>query len=563
MKRVTHHSWSVLPACLHLGTSAWRISLLVAFWALAPMCEAAVTVPKFGVHEVTITTTTRPSNPYIELSAEAVLTEPDGARTRVVPLFWDGGGAWRFRFSPGKTGGWKWMTRSGDAGLDGKAGGFEVIPSNHPGGLVPMGGYPNHFARQDGTPFWFLGDTAWALFTDDEREHHNRTAARHHLEARAAQGFNVVHTMLLSEAGWGNQGGPPWLDLAREELNPAYWQEVDTRVALANRLGLVCGLALAWGDKGRQERYPWHRFPSLEARHRYARYAAARYSAFDVYFLVSGEWHAEVTRRRTSEDPVRAEFFELGQTLRAADPHGRMAGIHPMTSQGSVREFNAAPWMSFGDYQQNYRDLHGRILESLRFGKPVVNSEYGYFLRDQNGDGKPDKDNSTSLESMRHATWDIAMAGGYVVTGFGTTCFGGNRDPGPFDVEAIKNKPWERQIGLVKRLFTSLEWCKLRPHDDLLTCFAPRGTDSVELGQTAPPRATWWCLAEPERQYVVYVRGTKEAVELTITGATLKRLQRFDPRTGELEDLGTTSGQARWRFQPPDTQDWVMVAKPK
>ena len=130
-----------------------------------------------------------------------------------------------------------------------------------------------------------------------------------------------------------------------------------------------------------------------------------------------------------------------------------MIAIHPMTAQGSVREFNAAKWMAFGDYQQNYRDLHGRVLESRAANKPVVNSEYGYFLRDQSGDGVPDKDNSTSADAMRHATWDIVMAGGYVVTGFGTTYFGGNRDPGPFDLDARKNDVWEAQLGHLRRVF--------------------------------------------------------------------------------------------------------------
>jgi hypothetical protein len=32
------------------------------------------------------------------------------------------------------------------------------------------------------------------------------------------------------------------------------------------------------------------------------------------------------------------------------------------------------------------------------------------------GGGVPDKDNSTSLDAIRHATWDLVMAGGYVVT---------------------------------------------------------------------------------------------------------------------------------------------------
>jgi hypothetical protein len=139
----------------------------------------------------------------------------------------------------------------------------------------------------------------------------------------------------------------------------------------------------------------------VEARKRYARYIAARYSAYDVYFIVSGEWHGEVRTRPSTDDAVRKEFIEIGDALAAADPHGRMVAIHPMTAQGSVREFNSARWMSFGDYQQNYRDLHGRVLESLKLNKPVVNSEYGYFLRDSSGDGVPDKDNSTSAAAIQ------------------------------------------------------------------------------------------------------------------------------------------------------------------
>jgi len=99
---------------------------------------------------------------------------------------------------------------------------------------------------------------------------------------------------------------------------------------------------------------------------RYARYIAARYGAFDVYFIVSGEWHAEIrTRPGATEDSVRSEFQDIGETLHEADPHNRMIAIHPMTENGSVREFNATAWMAFGDYQQNYRELHARILHSL------------------------------------------------------------------------------------------------------------------------------------------------------------------------------------------------------
>ena len=129
-----------------------------------------------------------------------------------------------------------------------------------------MSGFPHHFQYQNGDAMWFMGDTAWALFTDSADEKHNRSAAEQYLRTRAEQGFNVVHSMMLSEAGWVNAGGPPFRNLRNEALNPGYWQEIDRRVAYANSQGIVVGLTLAWGDKRKQEPFAWRMFPSVDQR---------------------------------------------------------------------------------------------------------------------------------------------------------------------------------------------------------------------------------------------------------------------------------------------------------
>jgi hypothetical protein len=238
-----------------------------------------------------------------------------------------------------------------------------------------------------------------------------------------------------------------------------------------------------------------------------------------------------------------------------------MIGIHPMTSGGSVREYNEAGWMSFGDYQQNYRDLHSRILESMTFAKPVVNSEYGYHLRDQNGDGVPDKDNSTSIESIRYSSWDIVMAGGYLVTGFGTTYFGGHRDPGSFDVDAAKNDDWELQLGYIKKFFTGTEWWKLSSHDDILTCKTHRGSDGRQLDRIAPPSTTYWLLAEPGIRYVIYARGLTDPLVLKTDFKISEKFiaQLVNPRTGEIKTIPEAYEiKDKFIWTPPDKNDWVL-----
>ena len=56
------------------------------------------------------------ANPYTDLTAEAILTEPGGGVARRMPLFWDGGATWKFRFAPHQLGTWKWAIESRDAG---------------------------------------------------------------------------------------------------------------------------------------------------------------------------------------------------------------------------------------------------------------------------------------------------------------------------------------------------------------------------------------------------------------------------------------------------------------
>jgi hypothetical protein len=544
--------------------------LLAVLAILPPATRAQSSVPRFTLHEVAFDAAGSYANPYVECSADATLTEPDGRTTRTLPLFWDGGTKWKLRFSPDKPGAWKWTVKSPDRGLNGKSGTLQCVASNRRGSIQPMANAPRHFQYQSGERMWFLGDTQWSLVTDNPQEKHDRVSVERYLRNRAAQGFNVVPFMMLNEAGWPNSGGPPWHDIAAEKINPAYFQEADQRVAFANAQGLVLGVTIAWGHKGRDEKWSWMRIPNLEARLRYARYVAARYGAYDIYFIVAGEWHGEVRSRSAQQPDILGEFVQIGDAVQAANAHRRMMAIHPMTAHGSTREFNtAAKWMDFADYQQNYAELHDRALASRGVAKPVVNSEYGYYLRDRDGDGVVDKHHSYTADDIRNASWDIVMAGAYLITGFGSTYMGGHRHPTPFSPDDPKNTVWAEQLGRVKQFFTQLEYWKLEPRDELVTSTVPRGparAPPADPATRAPatlraPQTTYWCLAEPGRTYAVYVRGTKEPVTLTLPGSAGWSGQRFDPRTGKSEKLPVKAEGGRVRLTPPDTQDWVFVVR--
>ncbi len=535
--------------------------MLLTLLSLTTAAHAATAdVPRFGVFEATFEQSGRHSNPYTAVTATATLEGP-GDAAGTIPLYWDGGKTWRLRFSPDATGTWNWTVRSSDKGLDGQTGSFRCVASNNKGSVVPMPGHPYHFAYQDGTPMWWCGETAWALYTDSVKENHNRETVEHYLDVRAGQGFNVVHSMLISEADWGNAGGMPFQDLASETINPAYWQEVDVRIQSLGQRGIIAGLVLVWTDKGGSKQ-SWQHFPSQQSRLRYARYIVARYSAFPVYFVVAGEWNAS-----RDDEAARRMCDAVGSELQANDPHGRMRAIHPggQRTPDRLKPFADSEWNDFGDYQQSYSKIHANLLACRDQNKPVVNSEYAYYRREAE-DGTLNKPNSASAAITRACTWDIVMAGGYIVSGFGTTYFGGIRCRGPFDPDAAKNDDWEEQVQHVREFFISREWWKLAPHDELIAAPVERGRDPAGQrgGNIRPLEVTYWALADIGSEYVAYVRGYEGTCTLALGDAPARQrytVRRFNPRTGEYTELPEHAGSGSVSLTTPDEEDWVFEVR--
>ncbi|MGB3534832.1 MAG: DUF4038 domain-containing protein, partial [Microcoleaceae cyanobacterium] len=480
------------------------------------------TVGQYDIFEQSFSDAGNYSNPYRQVDATATFTGPNN-QTADIPLFWDGGDTWKFRFSPEVKGQWSWTIDSNDAGLDGESGSFEVVNSNNKGGIEAKPDSPYYFQYEDGTPFYFFGDTNWRLGRTVPEENLNRDTVLDYLDTRASQGFNYIHADFGEDP---NEGGNLWEGTKGRDLNPGYFQELDRRIEYMNDLGITTGYMLEWAQGWRND------FSSQADRLQYAEYVTARYSAHNVVFIVSGEYNETLNA---------SNYREIGQHIDATDPHDRMITIHATRSS---REFGDESWTDLGDYMQMYTGLHKQALISRDENKPVVNSEYAYYLRDSNGDGQVDKPNSETLEDIRHASYDIVMAGTHLVTGWGTTYFGGRRDPGPFNPNDPRNDDWEEDVQHIKTLFTDREWWELEPHDELI------GGPGTE-----------YLLADIGEEYVAYVRGNSGtySIDLDTNQTHTYDIQRFDPREGTYTNVGTYTGNDTVTFSPPDSQDWVYI----
>jgi hypothetical protein len=307
------------------------------------------TVALYTRFEATFESARYYENPVHDVSVEAEF-ECAGVR-RTTHAFWDGERRWRVRFSPEMPGRWTWSVRcspDGDSGFDGMGGTFECAPAPSTNALYQRGPIrvsddKRHFVSADGTPFFWLGDTAWnGPLKSSEADW------TEYLSDRAQKGFNVIQfvsTQWISAAGDG-EGRPAYLGRERIRIEPAFFRRLDRRVNAINAFGMVAAPVLAWAAGWNPDSCHLNPGNSLsdEQLELLIRYIVARYNAHYVVWILAGDGIYE---------GVEAERWRrIGRAVFSGN--ARPATMHPGGKIWSAPEFRTEPWFHFNGYQSGH-----------------------------------------------------------------------------------------------------------------------------------------------------------------------------------------------------------------
>jgi hypothetical protein len=357
---------------------------------------AGTAVEQWGIFELTLKGPAE-GNPYVDVRLSATFT--NGAITREVAGFYDGGDVYRIRFMPEAPGTWRYETKSNSWPLTGQLGSFTASPAkgaNH--GLVRVHN-TFHFAYADGTPFKQVGTTIYNWLDTPEQVQEQT------LKTLASAPFNKVRMLILPQtdpyrkkippARWPFAGQPPrqW-DFTK--FNPDYFRHYEQRLGQLRDLGIEADLIL-FNPYGK----PWG-FDTMDAAadERYIRYVIARFGAYrNVWWSIANEF--DFLRTKTMKEWDR--YFEIVQE---ADPYGHLRSIH----NGTLIYDHNKPWVTHVSMQngaaveesgraQMYRDV---------YQKPVVYDEVKY-----EGDSAYRWGNLNGRE-MVHRFWSGTVAGTYV-----------------------------------------------------------------------------------------------------------------------------------------------------
>lgn len=249
----------------------------------------------------------------------------------------------------------------------------------------------------DGAPFFWLGDTAWLLFSKLTPEE-----SRVYLENRAQKGFTVIQATLVHKHGYALATGAPALtddDFARPfEPNSAngYWAHVLNTVRYARSLGLFMALLPAWGGFAKDGKL------NPENAEAYAGFLADYFGEEDnVLWLVGGDVRG---------DAAPETFRIIGQTLKSRMPNA-LVGYHPFGRCSSSYWFHEDEWLDFNMFQSGHRDYEQKTLGSWDDNAVFYGEDNYRYVMDDYGKNpvKPTLDGEPSYEQIPHGLHDPAQ----------------------------------------------------------------------------------------------------------------------------------------------------------
>ena len=229
-------------------------------------------------------------NPFSDVSFSAVFTSGNLSITR--PGYWNGGRDFSLRFHGPTVGAWAWRTQcsnAADAGLHNVSGAVLVAPyaGSNPlfvHGPLRVRADGRRFAHADGTPFRWLGDTAWMspdltlLDSCNAPANASCSSALDYIIAdRVAKNFTVYQTYYFGETGTWWEPGSNYTRLNAS----AFEARVDRVVGAATEAGLA--VALGMGMHSQSVTMP---LPALRA---LAAYTSARYGAHSIVWITAQE----------------------------------------------------------------------------------------------------------------------------------------------------------------------------------------------------------------------------------------------------------------------------------
>lgn len=420
----------------------------------------------------------------------------------------------------------------------------------------------HYLQYDDGTPFFWLGDTGWELF-----HRLNKEEIEKYLENRREKGFNVIQAVILAEFNGlktpNQYGEVPFNNLDPTKPNEKYFELVDWTVQQAMRKNMFMGLLPTWGDKVTRL---WGEGPVVfneTNAYTYGKWLGIRYKDFpNIIWILGGDrpakndsadwrpvWRAMAKgiKEGTSDKAIITYHISGGERSTSYDLHNeKWLHINMMQSgHGGGHDVPVWKWIE--------RD------RKLLAAKPTLDSEPNYEDHPVNPWPKWDPANGYFRDyDVRKQTYRSVFAGACGVT-YGHHSIWQFWSPREEKInhadrywtEAI-DRPGAFQVGYLKKLIESRNAINRIPDQSIISSGQGEKGEYITAFRDADNA---YCM--------IYIPVGKEiAVNLSFIKSNMCKIWWFNPRTGKTEKSTTIIKEAITKISTPTTgvgNDWVLL----
>ena len=536
--------------CLCLATAAWvQPAALTAAPREVSFSQPGSSVEPYDFLDVTAAVAAPDArNPFTDATLTGWFAKAGGGNRISVEGFCDSsdGSLFRIGFMPSSPGDYNYSVLYRQGGFErSHSGAFRASGGRRKGPIRVDPDYPWHFIWEGTREHYFFNGTTsfWLMGWREERIIRFSIQRLHDLK------INRIRVLLAGAANifWGDavmasdgfsMALRPWLAEAPQSFdnsrldftrfNIPYWQKFERMLRFAREHDMIVSVIQ---DISTHKAQP---AAYSDDERRYLRYAVARLSRYSNVTWDLGD----------DLDSFRDEKWahETGTLISQWDPYKHLATSHPVHREHQDR---GSQWFGFTSIQDWSRKQHALMLEErgiqLKTGRtiPQTNEEYGYEDHYPRWAPAPPAD---SAETLRRVAWDIAMAGAYGTAGEsarrGTNVWpdtGGGWINGRGDDTMVMLKGYAHMVDF----FTSFEWWKTEPHDELVNNGA-------------------YCLAKPGKTYAVYLPDGGTVTIKLEPGAY--RASWFVAFTGEIVPLSDPVQGPVWTSpRAPTWQDAALL----
>jgi len=405
-----------------------------------------------------------------------------------------------------------------------------------------------YLQHDNGTPFFWLGDTGWLL-----PERLNRDEAEFYLTECSKRGYNVVQVQTIDKVPslnyYGQSSMPDgfnFKNINKKDLY-GYWDHMDFIIKAAERKGIYIGMDCIWGGLVKDG------LLSVKEAEAYGKFLGERYkNSPNIIWFIGGDIRGD----------VKPEVWEaLATSIKSVDKNHLMT-YHPRGRTCSSTWFNNASWLDFnmfqsghrrygqrkgdGDYTiaENTEEDNWRYAEqalSLATVKPVIDGEPSYEDIPQ-GLHEANETRWTANDVRRYAYWSV-FAGSFGHTyghnsimqfykpGVNASFF-----PSRYWYDCLQD-PGYNQMKYLKTLMLAFPFLERVADQSIIA-----GQNGERYDRAVATRGTDYLL-------VYNYTARPMQIDLSKISGAKKNCWWFNPKNGELQFIGEFDGTKITNFQ--------------